>query len=49
MGRSREDADSTIRLSLGYATTEQDIERAAEAVVAGVQHVRTVLAATDAP
>ncbi|KOU49279.1 aminotransferase class V [Streptomyces sp. MMG1522] len=49
MGRSREDADSTIRLSLGYATAEQDIERAAEAVVAGVQHVRTVLAATDAP
>ncbi|MFD8296950.1 cysteine desulfurase family protein [Streptomyces bauhiniae] len=49
MGRSREDADSTIRLSLGYATTEQDIERAAEAVVVGVQHVRTVLAAADAP
>ncbi|MFF8284806.1 cysteine desulfurase family protein [Streptomyces albus] len=49
MGRSREDADSTIRLSLGHATTEQDIERAAEAVVAGVQHVRTILAATDGP
>jgi cysteine desulfurase len=49
MGRSREDADSTIRLSLGYATTEQDIERAAEAVVAGVRHVRTILAATADP
>jgi cysteine desulfurase len=49
MGRSREDADSTIRLSLGHATTERDIEQAAAAVVAGVQHVRTLLAATDGP
>jgi cysteine desulfurase len=47
MGRSREDADSTVRLSLGYATTERDIERAVEAVMAAVEHVRAVMAVTD--
>src|SRR5262249_50044355 len=46
MGRSREDADSTIRFSCGYATTERDIERAVDATVRAVQEVRSLMAAT---
>lgn len=43
MGRSREDAESTVRFSLGYATTEIDIRRAVEATVDAVEHVRSVM------
>ncbi|MFF9070107.1 cysteine desulfurase family protein [Streptomyces sp. NPDC014891] len=49
MGHSRDDADSTIRFSLGYATTERDIERAAVAAIDAVRHVRSVMAATAKP
>jgi cysteine desulfurase len=46
MGRSRDEADSTIRFSLGYATTREDVERAIEAVTAAVTRVRAILGAT---
>ncbi|MFE7093162.1 cysteine desulfurase family protein [Streptomyces erythrochromogenes] len=49
MGRSRDDADSTVRFSLGYATTERDIERATAAAIDAVRHVRSVMAATAEP
>ncbi|WP_432033717.1 cysteine desulfurase family protein [Streptomyces antibioticus] len=48
MGLSREAADSTIRFSLGHATTEQEIRRAIDATVRAVIHVRTVMDATAA-
>ncbi|MBF6223331.1 cysteine desulfurase [Nocardia abscessus] len=43
MGLSREDADSTIRFSLGYATTNHEIEHAARAVARAVTQVRSRL------
>jgi len=43
MGRSREEADSTVRFSLGYATTALDIERAVASVVRAVRQVRAAL------
>jgi len=46
MGRSREEADSTIRFSMGYATTTHDIERAVRSTIRAVRHVRTSLLAT---
>lgn len=49
MGRSRDDADSTVRFSLGYATTKRDIIRAVEAVTQAVCHVRSAMAATAGP
>ncbi|MFJ9592408.1 cysteine desulfurase family protein [Streptomyces virginiae] len=49
MGHSRDDADSTVRFSLGYATTERDIERATTAALNAVRHVRSVMAATAEP
>ncbi|MEV6743431.1 cysteine desulfurase family protein [Streptomyces sp. NPDC051080] len=49
MGLSREDADSTVRFSLGYATTEQDIEKAAAAVTRAVHQVRAVMSGTASP
>ncbi|MET7505781.1 cysteine desulfurase family protein [Streptomyces albidoflavus] len=49
MGLSREDADSTIRLSLGYATTEREIRRAVDAAVRAVNHVCAVMRAADNP
>ncbi|MGI5273329.1 cysteine desulfurase family protein [Nonomuraea sp. CA-218870] len=49
MGLSRPDADSTLRFSLGYATTEHDVERAVEATVRAVGEVRTAMAATSEP
>lgn len=45
MGRSREEADSTVRFSLGYATTAHDIDRAASSAVRAVRQVRAALAA----
>ncbi|MER6946550.1 cysteine desulfurase family protein [Nonomuraea sp. NPDC000554] len=49
MGRSREDADSTVRFSLGYATTECDIDRAVDATVRAVTYVRSVMAGPAKP
>jgi cysteine desulfurase len=43
MGLSDEDAESTIRFSLGYATTEDDVRGAAEATVYAVSAVRELL------
>jgi cysteine desulfurase len=43
MGRSREDADATIRFSCGYATTDRDIERAIHCTVRAVQEVRSAM------
>jgi cysteine desulfurase len=47
MGLSRKDADSTIRFSLGYATTNAEIEHAAHAVKRAVTQVRAALAEAD--
>lgn len=44
MGRSREEADSTVRFSLGYATTAHDIDRAVSSAVRAVRQVRAALA-----
>ncbi|MEU6227524.1 cysteine desulfurase family protein [Streptomyces sp. NPDC047042] len=49
MGLSRKDADSTIRFSLGYATTNAEIEHAAHAVKRAVTQVRGALAEADGP
>ena len=49
MGLSREDADSTIRFSLGYATTDAEIDHATEAIVRAVKQVRATLAPTPRP
>ncbi|MFE2639350.1 cysteine desulfurase family protein [Streptomyces scopuliridis] len=43
MGRSREEADSTVRFSLGYATTERDVEQAVPSIVRAVRTVRRLL------
>jgi cysteine desulfurase len=43
MGRSRDEAESTIRFSLGYSTTATEVTYAAEAVKAAVGRVRTML------
>jgi cysteine desulfurase len=49
MGLSREDADSTIRFSLGYATTNAEIEHAARAVKRAATQVRAALAEAHGP
>jgi cysteine desulfurase len=49
MGHSRDDADSTVRFSLGYATTPRDIERGTEAITAAVAHVRSVITSDTEP
>ncbi len=46
MGRSREDADATVRFSLGYATTTEDVDRAIDAAAAAVERTRLLMAAT---
>ncbi len=46
MGRNREEADSTVRFSLGYATTKRDVERAVDATVRAVSEVRSAMVAT---
>jgi cysteine desulfurase len=43
MALNREDADSTLRFSLGYATTRRDVDRAIETTVAAVRGVRDLL------
>ncbi|MFH9330369.1 cysteine desulfurase family protein [Streptomyces althioticus] len=47
MGLTRDDADSTIRFSLGYATTDAEIEYAAQAVKRAVTQVGAALAEAD--
>ncbi|MEU3373530.1 cysteine desulfurase family protein [Streptomyces sp. NPDC006660] len=49
LGLSRQDADSTIRFSLGYATTEQEIRRAVDATVRAVTHVQAVMGVPGRP
>jgi cysteine desulfurase len=44
MGLSRADADSTIRFSIGYATTDAEIKHAAQAVHRAATQVRAALA-----
>lgn len=43
MGRSDEEAESTIRFSLGFATTEEDIRLSIKATVQAVHAVRRLL------
>lgn len=43
MGLSREDADCTIRLSLGHATTSAEIEHAARAIARAVARVGSAM------
>lgn len=45
MGLSRDAADSTVRFSLGYATTEQEILRAVDATVQAASQVRAAMGA----
>ncbi|RSN64664.1 cysteine desulfurase family protein [Actinomadura sp. WAC 06369] len=49
MGLNRDDADATVRFSLGHATTEDDVHHAIEATVRAVMHVRTAMAAEAEP
>ncbi|MFJ4827558.1 cysteine desulfurase family protein [Streptomyces bacillaris] len=49
MGLSREDADSTIRFSLGHATTNAEIEHAAHAIKRAATQVRAALAEAHVP
>lgn len=43
MGRSREEADATVRFSLGYGTTKHDVDRAVSSTVRAVRQVRALL------
>ena len=45
MGRTPDEAECTIRFSLGYATTETDIDRAISLVIDAVRRVRSAMAA----
>ncbi|MFJ2215014.1 cysteine desulfurase family protein [Streptomyces sp. NPDC101062] len=47
MGRSREEADSTVRFSLGYATTAHEVELAASSAVRAVRQVRAALSVSQ--
>ncbi|MGA5427881.1 cysteine desulfurase family protein [Streptomyces koyangensis] len=49
MGLSREDADATIRFSLGYSTTEQEVRRAVASTAQAVTHVQALMSATAGP
>jgi cysteine desulfurase len=48
MGRTAEEADSTVRFSLGYATTRDEIEYAVGAVELAVRAVRDMLGIAEA-
>ena len=43
MGRTAQQADSTVRFSIGYATTEAEIDFAAERVVSAVSRVKEAM------
>jgi cysteine desulfurase len=43
LGMSRDDADSTLRFSLGYTTSADDVKKAITATVAAVRSVRALL------
>jgi cysteine desulfurase len=43
MGLTREEADCTIRFSLGYATTIDDIDRAVSYVTEAARHIRATM------
>lgn len=43
MGHSRDEAECTLRLSLGYATTETDVDEAIETIVDAITRVRSAL------
>lgn len=43
MGRTEDEAESTIRFSLGYATTQAEVQLAIQATVQAVQAVRELL------
>ncbi|MGC4851893.1 cysteine desulfurase family protein [Micromonospora sp. DT4] len=43
MGLDRDDADCTLRFSLGHATTTDDIDRAVRYVIEAAHHVRAAL------
>jgi cysteine desulfurase len=47
MGRAAEDAESTIRFSLGYATTVSEIKHAVEATERAVRDVRGVISLAE--
>lgn len=44
MGCSREEADSTVRFSLGYASTRGDVDQAIASTIRAVRQVRATLA-----
>lgn len=44
MGRSREEADSTVRFSLGYASTRADVDQAIASTIRAVRQVRATMA-----
>jgi len=48
MGRTADEAECTIRFSLGYATTKGEIEHAIEVVELAVRQVRGVLGIAEA-
>ncbi|MCC9707080.1 cysteine desulfurase [Streptomyces sp. MNU76] len=43
MGRSRDEADSTVRFSLGYASTHRDVIQAVSSTVRAVRRVRAAM------
>ncbi|MGW5231625.1 cysteine desulfurase family protein [Streptomyces nodosus] len=43
MGRSRDEADSTVRFSLGYASTDRDVTQAVSSTVRAVRQVRAAM------
>jgi cysteine sulfinate desulfinase/cysteine desulfurase-like protein len=49
MGFTREEALSSIRLSLGFASTEADVDRALEVVPTAVDTLRQASAARAVP
>ena len=45
MGMSKDDATASIRLSLGYASTDADVDAALDAITRAVQRLRTSMRA----
>jgi len=46
MGLSSDDAESTVRFSLGYATTQRDIDIAIEATASAARRLREAMSAS---